>query len=317
MGHVIVLETTRSVVESAGFVRVSEEAVRRWAGQVTPGQLRPGGQSLMAKLPGNREQIANLVLLIDALNFCFWGPQPEYSSNGATHRGFDAMLAAMIDAVRRERRWFDARFWCDVPEAELRAALSPAGDLPMLVERERIVRETGRTLLERFDGQFAAAVESVNHRAWDLAALLLCSFDSFRDVAEHRSRPVFLAKRAQITALDLSMAWVEQGHDALDGLEMLTAFADYRLPQALRHFGIIEVSEELAGRIDRGEEIGAGSEQEVELRAATVVAVDEMRGALAARGQLIPAWQIDWYLWDRSHGADISIGHHRTRTIYY
>ena len=124
----------------------------------------------------------------------------------------------------------------------------------------------------------------MNHRAWDLAALLLCSFDSFRDVAEHRSRPVFFAKRAQITALDLSMAWTEHDYDPLVGLDQLTAFADYRLPQALRHLGIVEVVEDLGRKIDGGNEIAAGSPEEVELRAATVVAVDEMQRALTGAG---------------------------------
>ncbi len=305
------------MIESAEFVRVNDDAVSRWADTIAPGQLRPAGHSLLASLPGNREQIANLVLLIDALNFCFWGPQPTYASNGATHRGFNAMLAAVIDAARRERRWFDARFWCDVSSPEFGAAVSPGGNLPMLAEREVIARQTGQTLLERFDGQFSNAAESVNHRAWDLAALLLCSFDSFRDVAEHRSRPVFFAKRAQIAALDLSMVWTEHDYDPLVGLDQLTAFADYRLPQALRHLGIVEVAEGLGRKIDGGDEIAAGSAEEVELRAATVVAVDKMQCTLTGRGQRIPAWQIDWYLWDRSHGPDISVGHHRTRTIYY
>lgn len=313
----IVLETTRSVIESAEFVRVNDDAVARWVNAVAPGQLRPAGHSLLAAVPGNREQIANLVLLIDALNFCFWGPQPTYESKGMMHRGFNAMLAAMIDAARHEPRWFDARFWCDASKGEYRAALSPTGDMPMLAEREAIARQTGQTLIERFDGQFSSAVESVNRRAWDLAALLLCSFDSFRDVAEHRSRPVFFAKRAQITALDLSMAWTEHDYDPLLGLDQLTAFADYRLPQALRHLGIVEVAEGLARKIDNGDEIAAGSQEEVELRAVTVVAVDAMHRALSGRGQRIPAWQIDWYLWDRSHGPDITVGHHRTRTIFY
>ena len=126
------------MIESAEFVRVNDDAVSRWADAVAPGQLRPAGHSLLAALPGNREQIANLVLLIDALNFCFWGPQPTYASNGATHRGFNAMLAAVIDAARREPRWFDARFWCDVSSSEFGAAVSPGGDLPMLAEREVI-----------------------------------------------------------------------------------------------------------------------------------------------------------------------------------
>lgn len=314
---VIVLETTEPVAASARHVRIDSAAVERWAAGVLREDLRPTGHSLLTDLPGDREQLANLVLMIDALNFCFWGPQPVHLTGGVEHRGFNAMLAAISEAARQDARWFDPRFWCEATPGEFRLAVSPSGEMPMLHERQRILRETGKLLLDRFDGQFSEAVESVNHRAWDLAALLLVSFDSFRDVSEHRNRPVFFAKRAQITALDLSMTWVEHGYDPLAGLESLTAFADYRLPQTLRHLGILEASDELAGAIDGGVELSAGGEQEVELRAATIVAVERMREALKRRGLEIPAWQIDWYLWHHSHDADVRVAHHRTRTIFY
>lgn len=314
---VIVLETTEPVAAAARHVGIDAAAIERWASIVSRDELRPSGHSLLAALPGEREQVANLVLLIDALNFCFWGPQPVHAMGGVEYRGFNAMLAAISEAARRDGRWFDPRYWCEATPGEFRMAVSPSGELPMLHERQRIARETGQLLIERFDGRFVEAVESVNGRAWDLAALLLVSFDSFRDVSEHRNLPVFFAKRAQITALDLSTAWVEHGHDPLIGLERLTAFADYRLPQALRHLGILEVSTGLHETIERGDELPAGSEPEVEVRAATVVAVERMREALARRGWEIPAWQIDWYLWEHSHDADVRVAHHRTRTIFY
>jgi len=314
---VIVLETTLPVVADARHVALRDDALERWASEVGADDLRPSGPSLLADLPGDREQLANLVLLIDALNFCFWGPQPVHSTGGVEHRGFNAMLAAIADEARRDARWFNPQFWCDATPGEFRLAVSPFGELPLLHERQRIVRETGRLLIERFDGRFSEAVESVNGRAWDVAALLLCSFDSFRDVSEHRNRPVFFAKRAQITALDLSMAWAEHGYEPLSGLEALTAFADYRLPQALRHLGILELSDELRETVEGGAELPAGCEEEVEMRAATVVAVERMREQLARRGREVPAWQIDWYLWDRSHGAEVRVAHHRTRTIFY
>ncbi len=315
--RVIVLETTRPVVAVARQVRICDPAIARWAERATREDLAVRGPGGYGRLRGSREQLANLVLLIDSLNFCFWGPAPRYEAEGVEHRGFAAMLAAFVDAVRREPRWADAGFWCEVSSAELRRALSPGGELPLLDEREQIVRQTGRTLLDRFDGQFAAAVDSVNGRAWDVAALLLVSFDSFRDVAQYDGQPVFFAKRAQIAALDLSLTWVEHGHEPLIELERLTAFADYRLPQILRHLGIIEVDADLAERIDSERELAAGSMAEVELRAATIIAVERMSQALAARGLDAPPWRIDCHLWDRSHDPSVRVAHHRTRTIYY
>jgi hypothetical protein len=314
----IVLETTQAVMHQARLVRIDDDAMRRWAEQTPAEALRLAGGGLMDQLPGDREQAANLVLLIDALNFCFWSREPIHTGwCGRTFHRFNAMLASIIRAATDDPRWFDPHFWLVVPRGELRSILAPAGELLMLDEREQIVRETARLLIERFDGRFSAAVESVNRRAWDLAVLLLVSFDSFRDVAAYHDQPVYFAKRAQICAMDLSLAWQARGDEPLDGLDHLTAFADYRVPQVLRHLGILRLSPDMEAAIERGEEIAVGSEPEIELRAATVQAVEAMRRALADRGVYRPAWQIDCHLWERSHDADVSVAHHRTRTVFY
>lgn len=314
----LILESTHAVVEQANHVRIDDDAIRRWARTVSADDLRPVHHALPAELPGSRKELANLVLLMDALNFCFWSPDPITTAwRGRTYHRFEAMFVSLMIAARRDRQWFDPQFWIDAPSQTLRDALCDKGTLLMLDERERIIRETGRTLVDRFEGQFAGAVESVSHKAWPLAVLLMTNFDSFRDVGEYLGRPLYFLKRAQICALDLSIAWETHGHAALAGTEELTAFADYRLPQALRHLEILRLKPDLVDAIDGGREIEKDSEQEIELRSATIHAVERMRRSAADAGVDVPAWQIDWYLWGLSHGADIAANHHRIRTVNY
>lgn len=77
-------------------------------------------------------------------------------------------------------------------------------------------------------------------------------------------------------------------------------------------------------QISRKEEVPAGSEEEVEVRSGTVVAVERIREALAARfggapGAALPnAVQLDWWLWgvgerQRAEAAP----HMRVLTIFY
>ncbi len=314
----IVLETTAAVMRQARHVSIDQAAVERWAGSVRAAEVRPSGHDLLIHLPGTPAEQANLVLLIDALNFCFWSPQPiELVWRGETYRRFEAMLVSIMLAARAERAWADPRFWLRVSAEEIRQVLSGRGQLLMMEERERIIRETGRTLLDRFDGQFIHAVDSVNRRAWDLAVLLMTNFDSFRDVSKYRNQPVFFMKRAQICAMDVSLAWEMQGHPGLTGLEHLAAFADYRLPQALRELGILRLSTPLAEAIERQEEIPADSEEEVEIRAGTIQAVERMRQAAEREGKSLPTWQIDCYLWRLGRDRTATVDHHRTRTIFY
>ncbi len=314
----IVLDSTRAVMERAEHVHIDDAAIERWAKTVTPDDLRAKDVDLYAHLPGSQEQLANLVLLVSSLNFCFWSSDPiRIEWRGRTYERFNAMFVSLILAAKYEPRWFEPEFWLSVPRDEIRGALCGKGELLLLDERERIIRETGRVLLERFDGEFIHAVESVNERAWPLAVLLMTNFDSFRDVAEHRGTPVYFMKRAQICPMDLSVAWQQHDHPPLSGLEELTAFADYRVPQALRHLGIQGLSADLAEAIEANRELPAGSAEEVEIRAAAVQALDRMAKAVSRSETAVPVWQIDWYLWRLSHDPAVKLRHHRTRTVYY
>ena len=53
-------------------------------------------------------------------------------------------------------------------------------------------------------------------------------------------------------------------------------FADYRVPQILRHVDIFEYSKELSDKIDQEQELPYSCEEEIEIRAATVVAVENI-----------------------------------------
>lgn len=314
----LILETTRPVVDKARHVTLDDARIAAWAADVSPSALRPAAHELLAHLPGSKAKLANLILLIDSLNFCFWSPNPiRFEWRGKTYERFEAMLVSIMLAARYGPEWFDAEYWVAAPDDEVRQVLSGNGQLLLMEERRRIIRETGQTLIDRFDGQFIHAVESVNERAWPLAVLLMTNFDSFRDVANYHGSPVYFMKRAQICAMDLSLAWQAHDEPPLDGLEELTAFADYRLPQALRHLGILRLTPELAEMIDAEQEIPKGCDQEIEIRAATVQAVHRMCEAAHKVGKDAAAWQIDDYLWAQSHEADVRVNHHRTRTVYY
>ncbi len=314
----IVLETIRAVMEQARHCSIDDSAIEAWASKVAPAELEPPPHELLAYLPGSQDAMANLGLLIDSLNFCFWSSNPiQIEWRGKHYERFNAMFISIMLAAKYEPRWCDPEFWVSMPGDELREVLSGKGELLLMDERERIVRDTGRVLLERFDGQFMNAIESVNWKAWPLAVLLMANFDSFRDVSSYHNKPVYFLKRAQICALDTSIAFHTHGHPPLKGVDELTAFADYRVPQALRHLGIVNLTAESAQAIDSGQEWQRDSEEEIEIRAATIEAVDRMRKALRRVGKEAAPWRIDWYLWVLSHHENIAVNHHRTRTVYY
>jgi hypothetical protein len=87
----------------------------------------------------------------------------------------------------------------------------------------------------------------------------------------------------------------------------------------LRIDGILEYETNLAERIDREELIPAGSEEEIEIRAAAVDVAERLVQSLQARSISVTSMGIDYVLWNRGqerHYKTIK-PRHRTRTVYY
>lgn len=59
--------------------------------------------------------------------------------------------------------------------------------------------------------------------------------------------------------------------------------ADYIVPAVLRQLGVLKYSSTLANIIDANNEIGSGSEEEVELRACSIYAVEKMRELISQK----------------------------------
>ena len=228
------------------------------------------------------------------------------------------MAAGIHRAVNADRSWLDAERWQGATLADVEHIFSGTGRIPMLEARVRILNETGDVLIRKWAGQAGRIAEAAEFQAHCIAELLARDFPSFCDAADHHGRPVAILKRAQIFATNLAEAFARVGGPMIHGLEKLTAFADYRIPQALRHLCVLRLESQLAARIESKQLIPAGSAEEVELRACTVHAVELMTRAVHERhGTAVPAWKMDEFLWHHSHDPEVSVEHHRTLTWFY
>ena len=281
------------------------------------------------------ERTVNWLALLDALNFCFWGDPGQSRWTVSWHdrllNGYAALSAALSRAVQEGHPLWDADYLAtldaetlDVILRGVPAALGGPGafgriiPIPLFAERLAHVHELGRVLKNRFDGQFIHAIDEAKGDAVDLTLLIVETLPSFNDSADWEGHPVRLFKRAQILVSDIATAFGGRGYGAIDHLDALTAFADYKVPQQLRRLGMLEYAPDLALRIDRYEELPAGAPAEIAIRAATVWVVELLRCALARRGVAVTAPAIDYRLWDvgqQQHTDDRP--YHRTRTIYY
>jgi hypothetical protein len=302
-----VRRTTAAVVAAARHVAIVDDAVAdlatRLAAEPTPGQ--PWDTAIHFADDG--PLTAHYVLVLDALNFCFW-PDPAWS--------YRRLARTLTHVLREDPAFFAAHRLAELSAGNLRRWLDE--DMPLADERVRLLRELGQVLVSRFRGEATALVAAAGGSAERLVSLLAAELPGFRDHAVYRGRQVFLYKRAQILVADLWGAYRGQGLGAFADIERLTAFADYRLPQLLRELGAVRYEPGLAARIDAMQLLAAGSAEEIEIRAATVQAVERLRDAMAARGQPLAAVELDGRLWHEAQARRERLRpHHRVLTIYY
>lgn len=176
----------------------------------------------------------------------------------------------------------------------------------------------GRYLLGRFNGSFVGPVEAANASAEALVKLLR-EMPYFNDIASYDGLEVPFYKRAQLAAADLSLAFKGEGPGRFDDLDRLTIFADNLVPHVLRVDGILLYEKKLAARIDAEELIPAGSQEEVEIRACALEAVEQLAHLLRESGQKVNAMELDFLLWNRGQQSYYKkvYPRHRTRTVFY
>lgn len=328
-----VRESTERVVSTAGHVHIDAEALQALARELLPrlvsGREGDGdcdgvawdaeGWHYNADAATDGPLTAQYVLVLDALNWCFWPSEQGLE--------YEHLARGIKKALERDPSALDAdRLATISPEVVATWLDPPSLAFPQLAERTRKVQEVGRVLGACFQGKAAELVRTAQGSSERLVELVVANFPGFRDEAVYRGEQVFFYKRAQIFAADV---WAAYGRRvctkdspaafAFHDVDRLTMFADYRVPQILRARGALVYTPALAAAIDARQELAYGSEEEVEIRAATVQAVEGLREALAGIGRPgVPSVVLDWLLWQEGENQRETLPpHHRTRTVFY
>jgi len=310
------------VAEKSRFVRIDKGALERFSGMLSAQDVAVPPWEAGFHFRGNEEETVAYLLVLDTLNFCFW-PAPgkmtwEIPCESGWLSGYYALALSLKRALETGTPLVDPEYLVSLSLEGLKEILGGRGELQLLKPRLEILRELGRVLLERFDGKAFKIVRSAHGSAVTLARLLAESQSSFKDVAEYRGEKVYFYKRAQIFAADLYGTFSGESWGHFRDMQALTAFADYKLPQVLRHVGILHYEKRLGDRVDQKIPLEAGGVEEVEIRANTIVAVERIRQELAGLGKNLRAFEMDWILWNLGQEeAFKERPYHRTITIFY
>jgi len=313
-----VLSTAIRVVKNARDVKINrnktEELAKKWAKKIAIPKI-PENLPLETK---NQKMILDYLIMLDSINFCFWSKKDKWyiPYKGKEYDGYFALSLSLKRFFEDNPNKANLEYFSKISFKEFSKILKGRGELQFLKKRWQIVRKVSSVLIKKY-GDSINFVLSARGRFSILVPKISKELPFFNDTSYYSGQKVYFYKRSQILSSDICSSLSGKGLGFFKDPGYLTAFADYKLPQILKFFGVLEYSIALERKIKNKIIIPAGSKQEVEIRSATVLAVEYLRKALLKLGKNLSSSQIDWILWVKTQEIKIESPYHLTRTIYY
>jgi len=314
-----ILESTKFVVDNSAFVKINKERLVEFSKGFEHGKKSHWlSQAPFDFSALNPDEELRFTFVFNALSFCYWGePKWKIEHDGKTYDGAWAMVTALGRGIKEGFPLTDFKYCSKISREDFAKILRGNMEIPLFEERLRILHEIGSVMTEKYQGNLRTFLEKAEGDALKLLEMLVSEFSSFHDSSIYKDKEIIFHKRVQLLVSDIHQMFKKQGL-ASKNVDQLTACADYKLPQIMRRFGIMEYSDELANKIDNKIELSHDSEEEVEIRANTIWVVEFMKEEIKKRNPEITSMGIDDHLWLASQEKfSDEKPYHRTRTTAY
>ncbi|KAE9551570.1 hypothetical protein FO519_005214 [Halicephalobus sp. NKZ332] len=288
------------------FQKAAEDVCRILSIEESPDEHKEDFSKLSAQLVGPNENLTdeekfNWYLLMDAINFHFFYPDGgryNVTYKGNKYSGSMAASAAINAWIDENPGVLNPDVLSVVDEKEVEKAFKSDNglDIPMLEERVDSIRSTFTKLKEN-GGSFFSIIKKCNWDAAEILLFILENFPSFDDVTKYKTPEgqeveVAFCKRAQLLIADIFRNLGHLAEQKKLNMDFLTAFADYRVPQILRYYKLVNYDDYLDKKVREG--FLEDPQLEVEIRIATIAACEYV-----SRCNNRPAADVDNAIWKK------------------
>ena len=308
------------VAEHSRHVHIAKERIPEYVAPLLTASLHVPSLDTVSHFVGQDAATVAFFITLAAVNFGS-GYFPHLTKRPGMSGYYT--IATSLTEVFRLQGPFTARQLADISADDCAELFQQDRSDPAIAELmtlfARAWNDLGEDLIARFNSNFSDCIAAANQRAALLVEILAEQQPLFRDVGHYHGVEVPLYKRSQLLASDLSLALAERGLGQFDDLDQLTIFADNLVPHVLRMEGILEYSPILLQDIEAERLIPAGTDEEIEIRACSVHAVELMIEAAAESGVSWTARDVDQVLWHQGQRPQYKKRgkRHRTRTVFY
>ncbi|KAJ0182810.1 hypothetical protein K1T71_002179 [Dendrolimus kikuchii] len=326
-------ESGEFIANNAQHIKIDEKGIEKLCEEMLlsiKSKLEIPDTGANINYPGKEDPKAvDWIFVADALNFCFWSYANTEKWTVDGHSGYYALEAALARALREGYDITNPHFYHKISEELLHTILKGdnSATIPLFKKRVSVLHEVGSILIEKYDGTFATCLKEANKSAVKLLEIVVNNFPCFRDEAIYKNRRVSLYKRAQILVSDIWNFFNGTGLGGFEDIDKITMFADYRIPQVLVYFKVLNYDHALMKKLKDEELLESGSEEEVEIRGCSIHAIELLKKKIEQK--LVSSQQnvempnsslIDYYLWcyRRKYADEMEhIPFHKTLGIYY
>lgn len=311
-----ILNSIQFVVNNSKYVKIKEENIENAINLITNNEKKSWLNSDLLDLNKySQNQIIMYLILCESLNFCYWDSDIKWKIEykGEWYSGSFGLFYGISKAIQNGYDLLNVDYLEKITIEQLDEIFKGTTSIPLLKERYEIIKQLVQELKNIDD--LAKTLDSNNDI--ELLNNIINNFSNFNDISIYKGKKVYFFKRAILLVGDL-IENVKTIKEKVKNDNNMLGCADYKIPQVLRHLGILEYNEELTQIVDSKQQLKHDSEMEIEVRANMLYALELIKNKLHQKGIEINSTQIDNTLWLLSKNKEFKAKpYHLTKTIYY
>ena len=265
-------------------------------------------------------------MFMNTLNFAFTDFEKsikyEIKDDGKVLSDSEAMYFQVNNAISSGIKLTEGNVMASITLQQLETIFVGNIEMPMLKERVEILNEVGQKLVDSYEGDWINFINNGPKKLYSdgggLIERLIEEFPRFDDSSQFKESNVKFYKLAQLAFWVIHGELSGSNYFKIEDMNSMTAFADYIIPVALNLKKITTYTPQLDQKIKSGELIERDSNEEIEIRIAsiyTTALLTESINEKRPEGKAIIIPQLDYRLWKNYHATHYP--HHLTYTTMY
>ena len=296
------------VCENSKDVKINYQKIDEMLPQIEKGSashwLETNPYNLMEM---DTKNIINFLLIYHTVgDYCFWGePKWEIQIDSGKIDGSYAIMYLLLNRYK-ENNDFEMSY------KEFENLLKGNVEIPLLKDRynnlvkmNKFIKDSGKSFYELIKDYY---------RDTDLFEFIVNHLNYYKDISKYNGKEILFYKRAQLLTSDILHVLEKKEKIKVD-YSHLIGCADYKIPQVMRCYGMIEFSNSLAEKVDNKIELEKDSEEEIEIRANTLKVIEYIYEKLDKKYSRMNINDFIWLLGQDK--SKINKPYHRTLTNCY